>query len=66
MSRRHANAVPVPAALRKRGIVGAVEIAPAGADFRIRDAGARLGLLFRAELRDRMAARAAAKQKATA
>jgi hypothetical protein len=42
-----------PEALRKRGITGAVEVAP-HADFRIKNAGQRLALLFNSELQQRL------------
>lgn len=54
-----------PPRLAKRGPAKAVEVAPGVGDFRIKGAGRQLGLLFREELMQRLAARAAAKETAT-
>lgn len=43
-----------PEQLRKRGITSAVEVAP-HADFRVRNAGQRLAVLFNHELQQRLA-----------
>jgi rRNA maturation endonuclease Nob1 len=53
---------PAPERLRARGIERAVEVAPGEGDFRIQNAGRQLGLLFREELMQRLAARAASNQ----
>lgn len=54
---RHA----APPALLAKGLTHATEISPVAGDFRVKDAGKRLGLLFREELLHRLSARAANK-----
>ncbi len=53
-ARRH----PAPPALEKRGMAEAVEVTPVAGDFRVRNAGHRIGLLFREELMRLQAERA--------
>lgn len=57
---------PAPPALEKRGLTRATESAPGSGDFRIRNAGHRLGVLFRDDLLRLQAQRAAAKKEVSA
>lgn len=50
---------PAPAALVKKGFTHATESAPLAVDFRVKGAGNKLALLFREELLQRLANRAA-------
>jgi len=59
-ARRH----PAPPALLKRGLTDAVEVTPVVGDFRVSGAGKRIGVLFRAELLQRQAERAARRASA--
>lgn len=55
---------PAPPALLKRGLTEAAEVTPVAGDFRVSGAGKRIGVLFRAELLQRQAARAARRASA--